>query len=136
MKYFRPHLGIDYAAPAGTPVSSIGEGTVTFAAPKGGFGNFVSVRHSNGYASYYGHLQRFGRGVRPGAHMRQGQVIGYVGSTGLATGPHLDFRMSKNGSFFNFLKLKVPSASTISSQDKEAFKALKKDFFTRLAQIR
>lgn len=136
LKYFRPHLGIDYAAPSGTPVSSIGEGTVTFAGVKGGFGKYIAIRHSNGYASYYGHLLRFAKGVRRGNRIRQGQLIGYVGSTGLSSGPHLDFRVTKNGSFINFLRLKLPSARVIGEQDKEAFKALKKELFTRLSQTR
>jgi len=136
LKYFRPHLGIDYAAPTGTPVSSIGEGSVVFAGIKGGFGNFIEVRHPNGYHSYYGHLSRYGKGVRPGARIRQGQLIGYVGMTGLASGPHLDFRISRDGRFVNFLKLKFPSAGSIGINDKERFKKVKKSFFTRLAAIR
>ena len=136
LKIFRPHLGIDYAAPSGTPVSAIGEGTVMFAGRKGGLGNFIELRHANGYNSYYGHLLRFGSGIQHGRHVRQGQVIGYVGMSGLATGPHLDFRVSKEGSFINFLKLKFQSANRISDQDKEAFTIFKKNIFTRLAQIR
>jgi len=93
LKIFRPHLGIDYAAPKGTPVSSIGEGTVVFAGRKGGFGKFIQVRHANGYASCYGHLAGFAKGIASGTHVRQGQVIGYVGATGLATGPHLYFEL-------------------------------------------
>ena len=136
LKYYRPHLGIDYAAPIGTPVSALGEGAVTFAGLKGGFGNYISLRHANGYGSYYGHLQRFARGVKRGLRVRQGQVIGYVGMSGLATGPHLDFRVTKDGVFINFLKLKFPSATRISNDEQEAFKAYKKIIFTRLAQIR
>jgi murein DD-endopeptidase MepM/ murein hydrolase activator NlpD len=136
LKYFRPHLGIDYAAPSGTPVSAIGEGAVTFAGARGGFGNFVELRHANGYCSYYGHLLRFGKSVRRGLHVRQGQIIGYVGASGLATGPHLDFRMAKNGTFINFLRLKIPSANKISDNEKEAFKTFKREIFTKLAQIR
>jgi murein DD-endopeptidase MepM/ murein hydrolase activator NlpD len=136
LKYFRPHLGIDYAAPTGTPVSSIGEGSVIFAGPRGGFGNFIEVRHPNGYHSYYGHLSRYGKGVRSGARIRQGQLIGYVGMTGLASGPHLDFRISREGQFLNFLKLKFPSAGSIGVNDKERFKEVKKYFFTRIAAIR
>lgn len=136
LKVFRPHLGIDYAAPSGTPVSAIGEGTVTFAGVKGGFGNFISLRHSNGYASYYGHLLRFAKNLRSGLHVRQGQVIGYVGASGLATGPHLDFRITRDNVFINFLKLKFPSATRISDKDREAFTAFKKELFTRLSQIR
>lgn len=136
LKRVRPHLGIDYAAPTGTPVSSIGEGVVTYAGRKGGFGNFVSIRHPNGYASFYGHLSRYGKGIRPGVRVHQGQVIGFVGSTGLSTGPHLDFRVSCNGKFINYLKLKFPSALTISGTDKETFTQAKRAIFTQLAEIR
>ncbi len=107
-----------------------------FAGRKGGFGNFIELRHSNGYNSYYGHLQRFGSGIERGRHVRQGQLIGYVGMSGLATGPHLDFRVSKEGKFINFLTLKFPSANRITENEKQAFLDFKKNIFTRLAQIR
>jgi murein DD-endopeptidase MepM/ murein hydrolase activator NlpD len=135
LKYFRPHLGIDYAAPRGTPVSAIGEGTVTYAGWKGGFGNYVGIRHPNGYASYYGHLSRFAKGVRTGTHVRQGQVIAYVGSTGISTGPHLDFRVTKNGSFINFLRLRFPAAATLAGAEKTLFAEQKKQLLTQLAAI-
>ncbi|MHB9154505.1 MAG: peptidoglycan DD-metalloendopeptidase family protein [Endomicrobiales bacterium] len=136
LKYFRPHLGIDYAAPSGTPVSSIGEGTVTYAGRKGGFGKFVAIRHANNYSSQYGHLSRYGKGIRTGARVHQGQVIGFVGSTGLSTGPHLDFRVSRSGQFVNFLKLRLPSQSSIAKADAESFKQAKRILFTDLARIR
>lgn len=135
LKYFRPHLGIDYAAPKGTPVSAIGEGTVTYAGWKGGNGKFITIRHANGYASYYGHLSRIGKGIRPGVRVHQGQVIGNVGSTGLSSGPHLDFRVSKDGRFLNFLTLRFPSAGTIGPDDANAFNEAKQAVFTDLAQI-
>ncbi len=135
LKYFRPHLGIDYAAPKGTPVSSVGDGTVIYAGWKGGFGKYVQVRHANGYVSAYGHLSGYGRGTRTGARVRQGQVIGYVGSTGLSTGPHLDFRITKNGSFINFLTLKFPPTQTVSANDKDKFHLLTKSMMAHLASI-
>ena len=107
-KIYRPHLGIDYAAPKGTPVSSIGDGTVQFAGWRGGLGKAVIVRHPNGYSSWYGHLSGIAKGIAAGKKVRKGQVIGYVGATGIATGPHLDFRVQKGGSFVNFLAIKMP----------------------------
>ncbi|MCD6406685.1 M23 family metallopeptidase [Candidatus Aerophobetes bacterium] len=117
LKIYRPHLGIDYAAPTGTPVSSIGDGVVIFAGWNGGFGKQVKIKHPNGYITSYGHLSRIARGVRRGKKVYQGQVIGYVGATGLATGPHLDFRISKNGRYYNFLKMRLPRAASV----KEAY---------------
>lgn len=114
LRIFRPHLGIDYAAPTGTPVSAIADGRVIFAGRKGGFGNYVEIAHSSGYVSGYGHLSRFAKGVRRGVHVRQGDLIAYVGATGLASGPHLDFRLRHNGNFENFLKIKNVSASGLS----------------------
>ena len=97
----RPHLGVDYGAPTGTPVIAVANGRVVSAAASGGSGNMVRLRHTNGYETYYLHLSRFAKGMRRGARIVQGQTIGYVGSTGLATGPHLDYRIRKNGTFVN-----------------------------------
>ena len=97
----RPHLGVDYGAPTGTPVIAVANGRVVSAAASGGSGNMVRLRHTNGYETYYLHLSRFAKGMRPGSRVVQGQTIGYVGSTGLATGPHLDYRIRKNGTFVN-----------------------------------
>lgn len=93
LKIYRPHYGIDYAAPMGIPVSVIGDGMVVFAGKKGQYGNLVIIKHPNGYKTYYGHLSRFGSGIKKRIKVKQGQVIGYVGSTGLATGPHLHYEM-------------------------------------------
>lgn len=100
----RPHYGVDYAAPPGTPIWAVADGTVTACGWNNGFGNQVVLRHMNGYATYYGHLSRFGSGIRKGVRVKQKQVVGYVGSTGLSTGPHLDYRLSKDGQFRNPLK--------------------------------
>lgn len=112
----QPHYGVDYAAPTGTPVRAIGDGTVISAGYNGAAGNMVKIRHSNGYMSGYLHLSRYGAGVKTGAHVSQGQVIGYVGSTGRSTGPHLDFRIWKNGSPLNPLKMESPSVAPIPSR--------------------
>ena len=97
----RPHLGVDYGAPTGTPVIAVANGRVVSAAASGGSGNLVRLRHTNGYETYYLHLSRFAKGMRAASGVVQGQTIGYVGSTGLATGPHLDYRIRKNGTFVN-----------------------------------
>jgi murein DD-endopeptidase MepM/ murein hydrolase activator NlpD len=125
LKYVRPHLGIDYAAPSGTPVSSIGDGIVIKANYNNeGFGNLVIIKHSNGYETYYGHLLKYGKGIQKGVRVKQGQVIGYVGMTGLATGPHLDFRIKLNGKFFNYLTMKQPPTTTLSGEDKKEFETI------------
>ncbi len=123
LKRYRPHHGIDYAANYGTPVVSIGEGTINSAGWKGGYGRFVSVRHNSTYTSTYGHLSKYGKGVKRGARVKQGQVIGYVGSSGLSTGPHLDFRIKRNGSFINPLRLKVPSLDPVPKREMGIFKS-------------
>jgi murein DD-endopeptidase MepM/ murein hydrolase activator NlpD len=109
----RPHTGVDYAAPSGTPVVSVGDGTVIYAHYKGGGGNTVKIRHNSNYVTGYMHLSRYGKGIRKGVKVKQGQVIGYVGKTGLATGPHLDFRFWKNGKPVDPLKIDPPSANPI-----------------------
>ena len=120
-KVRRPHLGIDYAAPRGTPVISTADGVVDFRGWKGGFGKYVKIKHGGGMYTTYGHLSRYGRGIRNGARVKQGQVIGYVGSTGLSTGPHLDYRFIKNGRYVNPLRMKVPAASPVKEEYQEEF---------------
>ena len=121
LKIYRPHYGIDYAAPTGTPVVTIGDGRVTKAGWNGGFGNYVEIHHNSMYTSCYGHLSKYGRGIKRGAHVSQGQVIGYVGATGLATGPHLDFRVKKYGSYVNPLAIDYPRGEPVGEERKEAF---------------
>jgi murein DD-endopeptidase MepM/ murein hydrolase activator NlpD len=122
LKTVRPHLGIDYAAPAGTPVSALGSGTVTFTGKKGGFGQYVEIRHDKTYSSGYGHLSGFSKGLKVGSKVEQGEVIGYVGSTGLATGPHLDFRFYRNGKPIDFLATEFPRARSIPNSLRADFK--------------
>ncbi len=119
LKTYRAHLGIDYGAPTGTPVQSIGSGRVVFAGRKGGDGNMVHIVHSNGYETMYLHLSRIL--VRVGARVQQGQTIGLVGMTGLATGPHLDFRILKHHVFRNFLALQLPPSQPVARRDWTAF---------------
>ena len=106
LKYFRPHYGVDYGAPVGTPVMSTADGVVVDARYKTGEGNFIRIRHSSRIDTCYLHLSRFKKGLKKGTRVNQGDVIGYVGMTGLATGPHLDYRVSENGKWLDPLKLK------------------------------
>ncbi len=121
LRIYRPHNGIDYAAPSGTPVSAVGDGTVTFKGRKGGYGNFIELRHGGSYITGYGHLRSFAKGLRNGKKVLQGEVIGYVGMTGLATGPHLDFSIKKNGRFVNFLKIDPPPAAGLGGAELKRF---------------
>ncbi len=127
-KTVRPHTGVDYAAPRGTPVVALGDGEVTFKAYKGGGGNTVKIRHNSTYTTGYLHLHGYAKGLRVGKRVKQGEVIGYVGSTGASTGPHLDFRVWKNGSPINPLKLKSPSADPVPESQMA-------DFQTTIAQF-
>lgn len=117
----RPHTGIDYAAPAGTEVMSIGDGVVVFKGFKTAEGNMVKIKHNSVYTSAYLHLSRYGKNISVGQRVRQGQVIGYVGSTGYSTGPHLDFRIWKNGTPVNPLKMESPPAEPLAEKDMPAF---------------
>lgn len=108
LKKRMPHYGVDYGAPTGTPVHVTADGVVTLVGRNGGAGNMVRVRHPNGYETNYLHLSRYGSGIRKGVRVTQGQVIGYVGSTGYSTGPHLDYRVKHNGSWINPLSISSP----------------------------
>lgn len=117
----RPHTGVDYAAPKGTPVMTIGDGTVTSIKYEGAGGNTVRIRHNSVYSTAYLHLSGYAKGLKVGQRVRQGQVIGYVGSTGRSTGPHLDFRVWKNGSPINPIKMQSPPAEPIKQSSMAAF---------------
>jgi murein DD-endopeptidase MepM/ murein hydrolase activator NlpD len=121
LKIFRPHNGIDYAAASGTPVVAVADGGVAVAGWKGAFGRFVELRHAGGTTTRYGHLSRIAPGVRVGSRVSQGQVIGYVGSTGLATGPHLHYEMVQNGASINPLTLRNLPAEPIRPAEMEQF---------------
>ncbi|GAB4250695.1 peptidoglycan DD-metalloendopeptidase family protein [Deferrisoma sp.] len=135
LKVVRPHRGVDYAAPRGTPVWSVADGTVRYAGWKGQAGKTVIVRHSRGYETYYNHLSRFAPGIRKGVRVRQGQVIGYVGATGLATGPHLDFRVKKNGRWVNPLTEKYPAGDPVPRAEREAYRAWAAEWVGRLEAL-
>ena len=115
LKRRMPHTGVDYAASTGTPVHAVGDGIVTFARYKGANGNMIKIRHNGTYNTAYLHLSKFGKGIKKGVHVIQGDVIGYVGSTGRSTGPHLDFRFYKNGKPVDPLKVKSPPAKPVDS---------------------
>jgi murein DD-endopeptidase MepM/ murein hydrolase activator NlpD len=121
----RPHYGVDYAAPIGTPVLAIGDGRVTQARIESGSGRVVRIVHNSVYSTAYLHLSRFGAGITPGAFVKQGDVIGYVGSSGLSTGPHLDFRFYKSGSPVDPLKVEAPPVEPVSEANKEKFEKSK-----------
>ncbi|HEV7441518.1 MAG TPA: peptidoglycan DD-metalloendopeptidase family protein [Steroidobacteraceae bacterium] len=123
LNLIRAHKGIDYAAPMGTPVRAAGDGRVGYAGPKGGYGNVVEIEHSRSITTVYGHLSRFAKGTRAGAHVTQGQVIAYVGMTGLATGPHLHYEYRVNGVFKNPQTVPLPDASPIEARFREDFLA-------------
>ena len=119
----RPHHGVDYAAPVGTPVQSIGDGTVIAKGwDKKGGGNYVKIKHNSTYTTTYMHLKGFAKGISQGCKVKQGQTIGYVGSTGASTGPHLDFRLQKNGTYIDPLKFKSPSAEPVKKENLEQYK--------------
>lgn len=129
---YMPHLGVDFAAPTGTPVHSVGDGVIEVARYNKWDGNYIKIRHNSVYQTEYLHLNRFARGIHRGVAVKQGQLIGYVGSTGLATGPHLDFRYWKNGREVNPLTLKIPSAHPIKPDKMPAFITLMEPLKTEL----
>lgn len=112
--YTRLHKGTDFAAPTGTPIYAAGHGTVERASRYGGYGHYVRIRHANGYKTAYAHMSRYGRGVRKGTRVRQGQVIGYVGSTGASTGPHLHYEVYINGKPVDAMRLKLPTGRKLA----------------------
>jgi len=121
----RPHYGVDYAAPVGTPVMAIGDGRVTKAGVESGSGRVIRIVHNSIYSTAYLHLSRFGAGITSGVYVKQGDIIGYVGSSGLSTGPHLDFRFYKGGSPVDPLKVEAPSVEPVSEANKDKFEKTK-----------
>lgn len=121
LKIIRPHNGVDYGAPIGTPVRSVADGVVTFSRRSGGGGNVLKIRHNSTYKTAYKHLSRYGKGVRRGTKVKQGQIVAYVGNTGLSTGPHLHYEFFVNGRFVDPLKQKFPSADPIAKKYKDSF---------------
>jgi len=128
----RPHLGIDYAAARGTPVWVVADGTVIFRGYSGGLGHLVKVRHANGYVSYYGHLSRYPRGLKVGQRVQQKEVVGYVGSTGISTGPHLHYQLMKNGKSVDPAAVRTPAGEPIPAAGREAFAQLRDELLREL----
>ncbi len=126
------HKAIDYAAPQGTPIVSVGDGTVTFAGWKTGYGNFIKIKHNSTYSTHYAHLSAFGKGIKAGARVTQGQTIGFVGSTGWSTGPHLHYEIAKNGSLVNPLTLELPAGDPIVDDERAAFELVRDEYIERL----
>jgi len=121
------HLAIDYAAPMGTPIRAVADGTIVTARYNGGYGNFIDIKHGGVYKTQYAHLSRYGAGIKPGARVKQGQVIGYVGSTGFSTGPHLHYQIEKNGQRVNPLTVELPPGDPVVEEKREAFEARKNE---------
>ena len=135
LKIRRPHRGVDYAAPRGTPINTIGDGTVIKKGYTKSAGYYIKIRHNSVYTSGYNHLSKYPKGIKTGQRVTQGQVIGYVGSTGYATGPHLDFRVWKNGQPVNPLKIKAPPVEPILKNNISAFEVKKTKYFEELNKI-
>lgn len=127
-KTVQAHHQIDYAAATGTPVVATAKGKVTLASWNGGWGNMIKIEHANGYLTHYAHLSRFGKGVSVGKEVAQGQIIGYVGTTGWSTGPHLDYGMRLNGNPVNPLSLKLPKGDSVSAENRGEFEKIKVGF--------
>lgn len=123
LNVMRPHHGIDYAAPTGTPLWSVADGKVIYRGRAGGFGNLVKVRHNGGYVSYYAHLSRFAKNLKVGQPISQKQVVGYVGKSGLATGPHVCFRIAKDGRYVDPNRLRTPSVDPVAAEVRHLFHA-------------
>ena len=123
--YTRAHQGIDFGAGTGTPILAAGDGVVAEAGRKGGYGNWLRIRHSGGWDTGYGHISRYAKGVRPGVRVRQGQVVAYVGSTGLATGPHLHYEIFQKNRRVNPLSAKVPQGTVLAGRELKRFRAEK-----------
>lgn len=132
----RPHHGVDYAAPTGTPVKAVGSGTVLKAGHYGNNGNYIKIRHNETYSSGYLHLSDIADGVSPGAEVQQGETIGYVGSTGLSTGPHLDYRLWKHGTPVDPYEIELPPSRPVSPQHRSAFEQILEDRLNRLFPLR
>ncbi|MCY1275878.1 Peptidase family M23 [compost metagenome] len=130
----RAHKGVDYAAPRGTPIKAAGDGKVILAGRRGGYGNCVIIQHGNSYRTLYGHMQGFAKGVRTGGTVRQGQIIGYIGTTGLSTGPHLHYEFQVNGVHVDPLSRKLPMADPIAKAEKQRFLQQSKPMLARMDQ--
>ena len=129
----RPHLGVDYAAPRGTPVVTVGDGVITFAGWSGGAGRLIKIKHTNGIETMYMHLYKIN--VKKGQRVTQGQVIGQVGSTGLSTGPHLDYRIRINGKYVDPLSAKIPTSEPLKKELLPEFNVVRDSIVNMLNEV-
>jgi len=136
LQIMRAHKGVDYAAPTGTPVRAVSDSVVSFVGKQGGYGNLIVLNHQAPYSTAYGHLSRFGKGIKRGGKVSQGQVIGYVGATGLASGPHLHYEFRVNGAQRNPLAMKLPTAYPLDSRYRAQFAAHAQPLTARLNLLR
>ncbi len=120
--YTRMHQGLDFAAPRGAPIMAAGSGIIDYAGRHGAYGNYIRIRHNSVYATAYAHLDHFAKGIRSGKRVKQGQVVGYVGSTGLSTGPHLHYEVMRNGRRINPLNVKLPAGRKLKGHELATFR--------------
>jgi murein DD-endopeptidase MepM/ murein hydrolase activator NlpD len=132
LKTNRPHYGTDYAAPTGTPIRTTGDGTITDIGYSGGNGNYIKIRHNSVYTTMYLHMSRFAKGMKKGSRVQQGKIIGYVGSTGLATGPHLCYRFYVNGNPADALKIEVPPSHPVKNEYRAEYEILRDSLIRQL----
>ena len=134
--YNKLHQGTDFAAPRGTPIMASGSGVILRAQKYKGYGNFVSIKHNSTYVTAYGHMSKYGRGIKKGVRVNQGQIIGYVGSTGMSTGPHLHYEVIKNGKRINSQRLKLPTGKVLNNKARNTFEVERIKIDVRLAALR
>jgi len=132
----RAHKGTDYAASRGTPIKASGDGKIIYAGRKGGYGNTVVIQHGQKFTTLYAHMHKYAKGIRSGKRVKQGQVIGYVGSTGLASGPHLHYEFRVNGVHKNPVKVKLPQANPVPKKELEDFKSQTSGLIAQLYTFR
>ena len=134
--YNKLHQGTDFAAPTGTPIMASGSGVILRAQKYKGYGNFVSIKHNSTYVTAYGHMSKYGRGIKKGVRVNQGQIVGYVGSTGMSTGPHLHYEVIKNGKRINSQRLKLPTGKTLTNEARNKFEVDRIKIDVKLASLR
>jgi murein DD-endopeptidase MepM/ murein hydrolase activator NlpD len=134
--YNKLHQGTDFAAPTGTPIMASGSGVILRAQKYKGYGNYVSIKHNSTYVTAYGHMSKYGRGIKKGVRVNQGRIIGYVGSTGMSTGPHLHYEVLKNGKRINSQRLKLPSGKILSNEARNKFEVKRIKIDVKLAELR
>src|SRR3546814_820831 len=133
--YSKMHRGIDFAAPTGTPIMAAGSGVIRFAGRKGGYGKYISIRHNSEYDTAYAHMSRFAKGMKTGRRVKQGEVIGYIGTTGRSTGPHLHYEVLANNKQINPMNLKLPSGTKLAGKDLARFRAIRRAIEDRLDRM-